>query len=78
MVDEGEEVSKGLMEGLIDALTDKHAQLDIRLRDLTMRLGGSRMGVEVNGTVTFAVHMRELDEDEKAAHAASTVAALRA
>jgi hypothetical protein len=77
MADEGEEISKGMVEGLIDALTDKHSQLDVRLRGLTMKLGGSRLGVEVNGTVTLAVHMRDLTEQEKSAHATTTVQAIR-
>ncbi len=76
-MDESEDVSKGLVEGLIEALSDKHSQVDIRLQDLTMNLGGSRMGVTVSGTITIAVHMRDLTAPEKEAHVASNIAAIR-
>ena len=78
MGDETEGVSKGLMEGVIEALTDKHSQLDLRLKGLTLSLGDSRLAVRLSGDVTVAVHLRDLTEEEKAAHAASNVAALRA
>ncbi len=76
-MDESEEVSKGLVEGLIEALSDKHSQVDIRLQDLTMNLADSRVGVKVSGTITIAVHMRDLTAPEKEAHVASNLAAIR-
>ena len=77
MAEETEEVTKGLMEGVIDALTDKHSQLDLRLRGLTLSLGDSRLSLKLSGDVTVAVHLRDLTEDEKAAHVASNVASIR-
>ncbi len=76
-MDESEEVSKGLVEGLIEALSDKHSQVDIRLQDLTMNLADSRVGVKVSGAITIAVHMRDLTAPEKEAHVASNLAAIR-
>ncbi len=76
-MDESEDVSKGLVEGLIEALSDKHSQVDIRLQDLTMNLGGSRVAVKVSGAITVAVHMRDLTPPEKEAHVASNLAAIR-
>jgi hypothetical protein len=77
MADETEEVSKGLVEGIIGALTDKHSQLDLRLRGLTLSLGDQRLALKLSGDVTLAVHMRDLTEAEKGAHAASNVANIR-
>lgn len=77
MAEETEKISKGLVEGVIDALTDKHSQLDLRLRGLTLSLGDSRLSLRVSGDVTLAVHMRDLTEDEKAAHVASNVESIR-
>ena len=76
MAEETEKISKGLVEGVIDALTDKHSQLDLRLRGLTLSLGDSRLSLRVSGDVTLAVHMRDLMEDEKAAHVAANVASI--
>ena len=77
MAEETEKISKGLVEGVIDALTDKHSQLDLRLRGLTLSLGDSRLSLRVSGDVTVAVHLRDLMEDEKAAHVAANVASIR-
>ncbi len=77
MADGTEEISKGLVEGVIDALTDKHSQLDLRLRGLTLSLGDSRLSLRLSGDVTVAVHLRDLTEDEKSAHVASNVASIR-
>jgi hypothetical protein len=77
MVDESEEISKGLMEGIIGALTDKHSQLDLRLRGLTLSMGDSRLSLKLTGDVTLSVHMRDLTDDEKSAHAASNIANIR-
>jgi hypothetical protein len=77
MPSEGEAMGKGLVEGLIDALSDKHAQLDLQLRGLTLNLGGSRLGLQASGTVTLAVHMRDLTDEERDAHVAHNIAAAK-
>ncbi|MDH2900407.1 MAG: hypothetical protein PXY39_05500 [archaeon] len=69
------EVEKGLFEGLIEALADKHSQLDLNFQKVSLRLPGmQQLGVELNGTVTLSVHMRELTDQEKEAFAAKNVA----
>ena len=74
---EGEAMGKGIVEGLIGALSDKHTQLDVQLRNLTLSVGGSQLGLELNGTVTVAVHMRDLSEEEREAHIAHNIAAAK-
>jgi hypothetical protein len=72
-----EEVSKGLLEGVIDALTDKHSQVDLHLRNLTLSLGDSRLAMKLSGDVTLSMHLRDLTDGEKSAHASNVIAALR-
>lgn len=78
VADNTEEVSRGLVEGIIEALSDKHSQVDLRLQGLTLALGDSRMALRLSGTVTVAVHMRDLTDAEKEAHATATIARARA
>jgi len=78
MADETEDISKGLVEGIIGALTDKHSQLDLRLRGLTLSLGDSRLALKLSGDLSLAVHMRDLTEEEKSAHVASNIASIGA
>jgi hypothetical protein len=68
------EVEKGLFEGLIEALVDRHSQLDINFQRTNMRFPGTQLSVELNGLLSLSVHMRELTEEEKAASATKNVA----
>lgn len=77
MSEGGTEISKGAVEGLIDALMDRQSQLDVRLKGLTLSLAGTHLALQLSGTLTVSVHLRELTEEEKGAHAAATVAHLR-
>ncbi|HTT14597.1 MAG TPA: hypothetical protein VMG14_06545 [Thermoplasmata archaeon] len=78
MAEGTEEVSRGLMEGVIEALSDKQSQMEIRLDGLTLALGDTRLGVHLSGTVTVSIHLRDLTDAEKEAHAAATVARVHA
>ncbi|MGI0128654.1 MAG: hypothetical protein ACREEC_00620 [Thermoplasmata archaeon] len=77
MAGESEQISKGLLEGVIEALTDKHSQLDLRLRALTLSLGDTRLALKLSGDLTVAVHLRDLTDDEKAAHIATNIASIQ-
>ena len=70
------EMGKGLMEGLIQALSDKHGQLDLRLQGLTVSVGDSRLAVRLSGNVSVAIHMRDMTDAEKDAHASANIARL--
>ncbi len=72
-----EETTKGLLEGVIDALSDKHSQVDLRLDGLTLSVGDSRLAVRLTGALTVAIHLRDLSDAEKAAHASANVARLK-
>ncbi|MGA7924358.1 MAG: hypothetical protein WCA77_10345 [Thermoplasmata archaeon] len=77
MAAEGMDAKKSMIQDLMGAMIDKHGQLDVQLRNLSVQLAGSRLGVEVSGLVTVSVHMRDLDEREKRAHVEDTIARLR-
>jgi hypothetical protein len=76
--DDVEKMEKGLLEGMIEAMADKHSQLDIRLNSLTLRLPGTRTGLVLNGTISLSVHMRDLTDQEKQALANHHVSMLKA
>jgi hypothetical protein len=64
----------GVFERLLEAISDKHGQVDVNLQGLAITLPGTPIGVEVRGLVTFTIHMRDLTEGEKKASAAKNVA----
>ena len=69
------DAEKGLLEGLIEALADKHSQVDLNFQRVSVRIPGmQQIGVELNGTVTLSVHMRDLTSEEKQAFASKNVA----
>ena len=73
---EAEDMEKGIFEGLIEALSDKHSQLDMNFQHARVNLLGSQLGWELNGVLSLTVHMRELTEDEKRASAEKNVAVM--
>jgi len=78
MTEGSTEISKGMVEGLIEALMDRQSQLDVQLKGLTVSLAGTPLSLQMSGKLTVSVHMRELTDEEKDAHASATVAQLRA
>ncbi len=77
-----EEVSAGsnvegmerLVEGLIDALADKHSQIDINFQKTNISIPGMQMSIELNGLITLTSHIRDLTEEEKKASASKNIA----
>jgi hypothetical protein len=61
---------------LVEAISNRHGQMDIRLEHLSLRLPLIPDAVEVNGTITVSVHMRELTDKEKAARVSKEIRAL--
>jgi hypothetical protein len=61
---------------LVEAISDRHGQMDIRLEHLSLRLPLVRDAVELNGTITVTVHLRDLTDKEKSARAAKEIRAL--
>jgi hypothetical protein len=62
--------------GLMEALSNRHGEMNIRLEHVTLRLPMVPEAFEVNGTLTVSVHLRELSEKERSAHAAKQVRSL--
>ncbi len=74
MRDQGDVLGRGMIEGLLVALSDKHTQLDLRLKGLTLNIVGAPVKLELNGTLTVSVHMRDMTKEESAALAAEHIA----
>ncbi len=68
------DLTKGMIEGAIEALTGKHSQLEVELGGVRVHLPGTRFAVELNGMVTVSVHMREMTDAEHQALAAGHAA----
>ncbi|HYK93273.1 MAG TPA: hypothetical protein VEY07_04430 [Thermoplasmata archaeon] len=69
--------TEAFVSGLVGALANKHGQMDIRLDKVSLGIPGSPLGVELNGTVSVVVHMRDLTDEERKAHITRNVAAIR-
>jgi hypothetical protein len=67
------DTGRSLVEGIIEALSDKHSQLDINLQRMSVKLPNTGMGIEFNGFVTVTCHVRDITEDERKASASKNI-----
>jgi hypothetical protein len=65
-----------LFQDFVQAIADRHGEVDIRLEHLSLRLPIIRESIELNGTIAVSVHMRELTEKEKNARVAKELRVL--
>jgi hypothetical protein len=65
-----------LFLNIVEALSDRHGQVDIRLDHVALHLPVIRESVELNGTISVSVHLRELTDQEKSARASKEIRAL--
>jgi hypothetical protein len=65
-----------LFQDFVQAIADRHGQVDIRLENISVRLPLLREKIEVNGTISVSVHMRELTDKEKQARVAKELRTL--
>jgi hypothetical protein len=65
---------RSLVEGIIEALSDKHSQVDISLQGMSVKFPNIGIGVELNGLVTVSAHVRDITEDERKASASKNIA----
>ena len=65
-----------MFEGLITALANKQSQVDLTFDRTNLRFPGTSIGMEINGTISLVVHMRELTEEERQILASKNVASL--
>ncbi|MGA8543292.1 MAG: hypothetical protein WB947_07145 [Thermoplasmata archaeon] len=65
-----------LFQDFVQAIADRHGELDIRLEHLSLRLPLMKESLELNGTITVSVHMRDLTEKEKQARVAKELRVL--
>lgn len=69
-----EAVERSLVEGIIEALSDKHSQLDISLQGMSVKFPSFGMSMECNGLLTITAHVRDITDDERKASASKNVA----
>jgi hypothetical protein len=72
----GATAEPNLFQDFIQAIADRHGQMDIHLEHLSLRLPLLRESVELNGTISVSVHMRELTDKEKQARVAKELRTL--
>ena len=63
-------------QDFVQAFADRHGELDIRLDHVRLRVPLLPESLELNGTITVSLHMRQLSEKEKAARVAHEVRVL--
>lgn len=68
------DAERSLVEGVIQALSDKHSQLDINFQGMSVKFPSIGMSVECNGLITLSAHVRDITDDEKRASATKNVA----
>jgi hypothetical protein len=68
------DTEKTIVEGILEALSDKHSQLDINLQGMSVRFPSVGVSIECNGLITLTAHVRDITEDEKKASASRNVA----
>ena len=69
-----ESIEKGLFEGMITALANKHSELELNFDKTTLRFPALQMSVEMSGSITLSVHMRDMSEDERKALSSKKIA----
>lgn len=62
-----------LILDLVEALSDRQGELDLRLEHLSLRLPMIRESIELNGQVVVSLHLRDLSDKEKAARTAREI-----
>lgn len=60
---------RSIVTEFLEALSDKHSQVDVSLQGMHVKFPNTGMSVEFNGLVTMTCHVRDLTEDEKKASA---------
>lgn len=58
---------------LVEALANRHGEVDVHLEHLSLKLPMIRETVELNGSITVSLKFRELTEKEKQANVAREV-----
>jgi len=61
---------------LIEAIANRHGEIDLRLDHVNLKFPMVREGIELNGAISISVHLRELGERERSARAAHEIRAL--
>jgi hypothetical protein len=63
-----------LIEGLIEALQNKQSEIALNFHKTSIGIPRLRTTMELNGSISVTVHMRDLTDNEKQAYAQRAVA----
>jgi len=63
---------ESMFEGILEALSDKHSQIDINFQGMSIKMLG--MSAEFSGLISVTAHVRGVTEDEKQASSNRNVA----
>jgi hypothetical protein len=63
-------------QDFVQAIADRHGEMDIRLEHVSLRIPLLRESIEVNGTISVSMHVRDLTEKEKQARVAKELRVL--
>ncbi len=64
---------KSLVADFLEALSDKHSQVDINLQGMSVRFPSTGISIEFDGLMTVTSHVRDMTDDEKKASASRNV-----
>jgi len=64
---------KSLVADFLEALSDKHSQMDINLQGMSVRFPSTGVSIEFNGLLTITSHVRDMTDDEKKASASKNI-----
>lgn len=78
MVEFDTKMAGEIVGGILRAMTDKHGQVDVRLKGISLTWKGTPLSLELNGTISVTAHLRDLSDKEKQAHRDANLAAIRA
>ena len=67
------EPERSIVAEFLEALSDKHSQVDVNLQGMSVKFPSTGMSLEFNGLVTVTCHVRDLTDDEKKASATKNV-----
>jgi len=68
--------SGNIFDGVITALANKHAQVDLIFNHTSLRVAGTGVGIQLDGSMSLLIETRDMTEEENKALASRHVSSL--